>query len=251
MAASRSWFRGPQPQTISFELPSPSRWRVLEKVNELEAQMDEYSGVCSYACIKYRCQILGDRTQTSYVRIYKQIYHFGTEADDPATRARQAVDWIPPELRACKKMTDKGSTVTPRLLGWRRDKQYRTGLVPGGFIVSLAWEELPGIQLGDDYGADRFWELEREERDRVRKAFKNTLQKIESLGIQPAFAHAKNLVWHSSSDTLSVVGFREPASIKRKPWSVRNFKMYGLVKVPKGSKWYEQDWDGDTSTWEF
>lgn len=68
-----------------------------------------------------------------------QIPYFGTEIDDKVTRARQAAPkWMPPELIAYKGLMDKKSDVTPRLLGWRREQQDESGLVPGGFLVSLA-----------------------------------------------------------------------------------------------------------------
>lgn len=77
--------------------------------------------------------------------------HLGTEFDDYTTRAKQARAWTPPELVAYKTLTDKQSKVTPRLLGYREEEQESSALVPG-VLVSFAWEQVPGVQLGDTSG---------------------------------------------------------------------------------------------------
>ncbi|KAJ5853688.1 hypothetical protein EN45_080090 [Penicillium chrysogenum] len=255
MDSDRSWFRGPPLYTISFGLPAPSKWKVIEKVNEKasqleESELEESVSQVSYALIKYRCQNWNNKAQTAYIRIWKQIPHFETEIDDPDIRAQQAKpNWIPEELIAYKELTDKNSDVTPRLLGWSREQQDGSGLVPGGFLVSLAWEEVPGTQLGDQLGSEAFWKLDQDERKRVRDAFKVTISKIKRLGYQPLFAGGRNLVWDSTSNTLFMVGFREWASAKPKPWSEQQFSWFGLVKIPEKFNW--STWDGDTSSWEF
>lgn len=177
MASDRSWFRGPPLDTISFDLPVPSKWKVIEKMNELASQIDdEGDEAVSWACIKYHCKNSNDKTQIAYIRIWMQIPYFGTEIDDQDTRARQAAPkWMPPELIAYKELMDKKSDITPRLLGWRREQQDESGLVPGGFLVSLAWEKVPGMQLGDQFGSDGFWNLDEDERNSVRDAFKVTI----------------------------------------------------------------------------
>ncbi|OQD62821.1 hypothetical protein PENPOL_c011G04336 [Penicillium polonicum] len=178
-----------------------------------------------------------------------QIPNFGTEIDDQATRAQQAAPtWMPLELIAYKGLTDNQSDVTPRLIGWRKE-QDASGLVPGGFLVSLAWEEVPGTHLGDQLGSDAFWNLDEDERNRVRDAFKVTLHKIERMGYKPLFASTRNLVWDPTSNTLFVVGFREWGYVDPTPWMELKFALFGLVKMPSISNLSE--WDGDTSGWVF
>lgn len=124
-------FKGPSHARFHLISQShPSQWKVLEQLNEHVSQ-------------KYRCRETNDRNKIAHIRIYKQIPHFGTETDSQAIRARQAT---PPELTAYREMADKDSNVTPRLLGWRREQQDRSGLIHSGFLVSLAWEEVAGIQ---------------------------------------------------------------------------------------------------------
>ena len=84
-----------------------------------------------------------------------QVPCINTEFEDPATRASQAVQFKPRELRAYQILTkakdkDKdGTQIAPQLLGYKEDRQDSSGLVPGGLLTWVAWEVLPGKQLGD------------------------------------------------------------------------------------------------------
>lgn len=72
-------------------------------------------------------------------------------------------------------LTEKGSNITPKLLGYKISTQDRSGLVPGGFIIWLVWEIVPGLRLGDGDGAGPFWGLESHERQQVRVSLLNAL----------------------------------------------------------------------------
>lgn len=109
------------------------------------------------------------------MRIYIQVPHRKTEMDDADTRSRQATTYNPPELIAYRDLTEKGSSNIPKLLGYKTDKQDRSGLVAGGFIIWLVWEIVPGLRLGDGNGADPFWALKSYEREQVRLAFLEAL----------------------------------------------------------------------------
>ena len=182
MESKHTWFHsGPvRDSIISFDLPIHSKWRVIQKENELEYQAEPKvrGGVrpISFACIKVLCHDLNDVDRVAYLRIYKQIPHSGTQTIvGPATRQQQAVAWIPPELLAYRDMTEKGSKVTPRILGWKVGKQDSSDQLPEGFLVSFAWLKVPGVRLGDSLGAAKFWEYGRQERDRIRSALRRTL----------------------------------------------------------------------------
>ncbi|CAG8268526.1 unnamed protein product [Penicillium salamii] len=138
MTSPSLWFRGPELHSITFDTPEPSTWIVLERVKEREHREDPEPSAVSFASVKYRCKNLGDASKIALVRIYKQIPHLSTEFDDHATRAKQAKAWTPPELLAYKTLTEKQSKVTPRLLGYRKEEQESSALVPSGFLVSFA-----------------------------------------------------------------------------------------------------------------
>ncbi|KAJ5448467.1 hypothetical protein N7445_003288 [Penicillium cf. griseofulvum] len=241
MASPHPWFRGPDLHSIVFDAPAPSTWIVLERVNEHEHRKDPDHSAISYASVKYRCKKRGDTSKIAFVRIYKQIPHLGTEFDDYTTRAKQARAWTPPELVAYKTLTDK-----------KEEEQESSALVPSGFLVSFAWEQVPGVQLGDSLGGKVFWDMNDNQRHIIREAFKNkTISETEAIGISPLFPSPKHLVWDSTSGNLFMVGFRRWVEVKSTPWSEAKFYWFDLAKPPQKINWPEWINTPDTSNWEF
>lgn len=75
------------------------------------------------------------------------------------------------EVSALESLTKQGCTSAPTLLSWKLEKQGPRMWVPGGPIVFILMEKLPGICPGDGV-VDIFLSLKREERDELREAFK-------------------------------------------------------------------------------
>ncbi|GLA00601.1 hypothetical protein AnigIFM60653_009351 [Aspergillus niger] len=201
----------------------------------------------SLACTRLVCETHGpDGPVQGHMRYYKQIPIEGTEAEPPTTRAEQAESFCPIELKHLRPLTQKGSTITPRLLDSKEVKQDNTGFVPGGFVTWVVWEVVPGLQLGNDVGSAPFWGLSRDERDAVRQAFKESICKLEIWGHLPYPEHAKNLVWDSTTGSLYYVGFLltckgDPRAV----WSPAKWAGWGLAKPPKECR----DWDKSTEGW--
>ncbi|KAJ5550855.1 hypothetical protein N7461_005553 [Penicillium sp. DV-2018c] len=224
MSSSYSaWFRkGPELGIIiTLDQPVPSQWKILEKLNEHDYQVneeenDEY-GFRSFASAKYLCCDPRAETKKAFMRIYVQVPHRKTERDDADTRSRQATTYNPPELIAYRDLTEKGSSNTPKLLGYKTDKQDLSGLVPGGFIIWLVWEIVPGLRLGYGNGADPFWALEGYEREQVRSAFLQALPKLHENGWFPRVCGASSLVWHRETQTLYFIGPFEKAGKPERP----------------------------------
>jgi hypothetical protein len=64
-------------------------------------------------------------------------------------------------------LTEKGCTCTPRLLGYKALSQADDSWLPGGYVVFILMELLPGIAF-DEY--HDVWDLPRKERDQFREA---------------------------------------------------------------------------------
>ncbi|KAK4865936.1 hypothetical protein LT330_009029 [Penicillium expansum] len=217
MSSSYSaWFRkGPDPGTIiTLDQPVPSRWKILEKLNEHDYQVNEEENDEA-------------RTKNAFMRIYIQVPHRKTELDDADTRSRQATTYNPPELIAYRDLTEKGSSDTPKLLGYKIDKQDRSGLVPGGFIIWLVWEIVPGLRLGDGNGADPFWALESDEREQVRLAFLRAIAYF--------------------------IGPFEKAGKPERPimFGANWIAHFDLAKPDPSTDERDSDWDKDTSRWQW
>jgi len=112
------------------------------------------------------------------MRVYMQIPYVHTETEDSASRAAQAnLMFRPAELEAYSDLSrdPKVSRFTPKLLGKKLSVQNSSGFVPGGFIVLVVWEKVPGLTLRDKMGnTAAFWSLPRRSRSKIRSAFEKT-----------------------------------------------------------------------------
>lgn len=82
---------------------------------------------------------------------WKEEYKFGDTADM--------------ELRTLLELTRRGSTCTPKLIGWKHYRRSESDHIPNGFRVFILMEKISGRNLMN------FGELPIEERDQVRIAF--------------------------------------------------------------------------------
>lgn len=161
-------------------VPIPEQdWIIFEKLSEHPRPIspeDFASGMGpAFTVGKYSCRLAGagNENKLAYMRIYKQIPLDGTRLDKQSVRQSQAHGPRKHvELEAFKSLTEKGSTATPRLLGYRIGTQDAGDLVPGGYIVFLAWEKVQGESLDRKY----FWSLPYNKRKVIRDNFKNALR---------------------------------------------------------------------------
>ncbi|RHZ61501.1 hypothetical protein CDV55_106549 [Aspergillus turcosus] len=236
------WFRkGFDPGTIvTLDKPAPSQWQIIEKLNEHNYQLDEHD----------------DHTKRRFMRIYLQVPFHGTEMDDADTRASQAMTIMPPELTAYQYLTEKQSSNTPKLLGYKISTQDKSGPVPGGFVVRLVWEMVPGLRLGSKTGPDVFWDLDASERQEIREAFMEGFRKMEYLGYRNDGAGLSSLVWNQQSKTLYFIGFnlcnagKIPRSDVPTDFDITWVARYGLA-IPNSKAWRKEGWNGDTSGWKW
>ncbi|KAF7713308.1 Uncharacterized protein PECH_005708 [Penicillium ucsense] len=251
------WFqKGPHPgDIITLDRPGPSSWKILEKLSEYDYQVNieenEESGRRSLASAKYLCSDPKSRTRKALMRIYTRVPHGKTEMHDAATRSQQVTTFEPPELIAYRDLTEKGSSETPRLLGYKTGKQDGSGLVPGGFIIWLVWEIVPGLRLGDGNGADAFWALESDERQRVRVALVIDLAKLYEIRWLPCILGARSLVWHQEKQKLYFIA---PFSRVDRPRRDITFGAdwmahFDLVQPDPSMDESDPDWGKDTSNW--
>ncbi|PYH91863.1 hypothetical protein BO71DRAFT_411454 [Aspergillus ellipticus CBS 707.79] len=229
------------------------KWIILETINEQVFQTHEQSppNSTSFACTRLLCTEAETGMQ-AHMRIYKQIPIEGTEAEPAAIRAQQASSCYPRELKALHTLTQKRSVITPRLLDSKNDRQESTGLVPGGFVLWVVWELLPGIRLGNHLGGSKFWDMERTQRDTIREAFKEGIMKLYLWGYYPHFGRCRSLVWNAQTSNLYFVGFFMANSVSRpETWSPAIWAEWGLARPPKSCHFWWPTWDGSTEGWEW
>ncbi|KAJ5193548.1 hypothetical protein N7449_009690 [Penicillium cf. viridicatum] len=152
----------------------PTRWEIVSKVHErahIVNQRDATNGLGpAYLAGKFLCRPAspGNPNSLSFMRMYKQIPIAVTEFEKAPIRAAQAVkSHEPTELTAFKFLEQKGCDVIPRLLGYQSDQQDRDDTVPGGFIMYVIWEKVPGEFI--DW--EKFWSSSFSQREEIRLKF--------------------------------------------------------------------------------
>ncbi|KAI2791879.1 hypothetical protein POX_c04759 [Penicillium oxalicum] len=221
----------------------PETWVITAKLGEYSLRMyqkdiEEKLGP-GFAFAKYLCFRKGDQSRKQeFMRIYQQIPTVETEYGRFETRAEQAVPPIDlPELKAFVELTMLSCPVVPRLLGYQEGTQGKDGRVPGGFLVSVVWEKVPGEPLSQGY----FWSLEFEHREAIRQEFRRVYEQLVRCGIRPCIATLSKLIYDQSSGKISAARINPDTG-----WSNTNFPKYGLAELPP-----RQDWQLHESEWKY
>ncbi|EZG07122.1 hypothetical protein H106_03454 [Trichophyton rubrum CBS 735.88] len=103
------------------------------------------------------------------------------------------------EVFNLKELTEAGSTCTPKLLDHGFYEQTRKNdPLPGGFMVFIVMERLPGRNL------QNFNELPMFERDQVRLAFAKTIRRY--IHYDP---HRRNLMWDRESKKCYIIDLED------------------------------------------
>ncbi|KAJ5840041.1 uncharacterized protein N7525_005229 [Penicillium rubens] len=269
MGVPRSWFPSglDEGDTVTLNKPTRSEW-IIDKMVNTHSYQCELQSADSYASVLFTCHNAADG-QEAFIRVYVQVPHTGYEHADQATRAREATDFTPPELKAYEFLTKKGSQNTPQLLAYKRGSQDRSGVVPRGHITWIVWEKVPGKRLGDYKSAFVYWDMDCEQRKRVREAFLREFPAAKKMGYFPNAARPRNLVWDEEAGALYAthhaydpkvrltypysyfVGFRDAMPFKAKgTFGEEWFPRFDLAKPPQRHYRSNRDYNGDISDWQ-
>ncbi|CAG8059037.1 unnamed protein product [Penicillium nalgiovense] len=146
------------------------------------------------------------------MRVYMQVPHPSTEFEPREVRRRQAALCPHHEVNALKCFHQEHATMTPAVLGIREKLQGDYDVVPGGYIVYMVFQHVPGFRLADDQGAPVpgyplhtfFRKFEREERDKIRDEFDKNYPRLAELNWSLYEPWADHLVWDPASSKLYV-----------------------------------------------
>jgi hypothetical protein len=164
-------------------------WRLIHKISGKICQENyslPFEAVTVYICEKMAGKDAGQRAvmkiRTEYVRHIERNYGDPTDrfripgtdfshSRDPWPVSKGLNPVTRQEINYLETLTKLGCTSTPRLLGLKDDDtQGKNMWLPGGYIVYILMQLVPGVSLED------FWELPRDERDQARKAFRTALE---------------------------------------------------------------------------
>ncbi|PGH11462.1 hypothetical protein AJ79_04837 [Helicocarpus griseus UAMH5409] len=105
------------------------------------------------------------------------------------------------EIRNLEYFNEKGCSVTPRLLHKEKFLQGPSWTMPGGYIVFIVMEKVPGVPLTD------FWTYDRPKRDRIREAFRKSLTELRSFGGYSIDMSLPNFVYDEEGDKCYFVDY--------------------------------------------
>ncbi|KAJ9314530.1 hypothetical protein DTO271D3_5268 [Paecilomyces variotii] len=239
---------------VKFTGANPSTWTLVEKMSERDDQDDEdqyqEDPAPSSAWALFQCRENNHSNNTAIMKIYMQIPYAGSEFELPTVRRRQADGFdrfAHNEFRSLKTLTSNHCESTPSLLDYKYEKQDDFGPVPGGFILYLLMNELPGVRLTDD----GFGNLERAERDKIRQSFKVAWEDCIRCGAYNFESDISNLLWDKQLERSYIVGHQmsrpsRPEDVWRDVW----WLTWGLARGHPGSRSYKDvPKTSDTSKW--
>lgn len=173
------------PQNDLHSLP-PSSWTVTQKISEdsdtytqEEArEMEQFP----LASAKFECENVEDSSNKATLLVDMEIPCVDTEC--PAEGTYGTPNCVRVGLEAHKLLSLHDCKYSPGLIQYMEETQTsgdRRFFMPGGKIYYMVIDKLPGAPLGTGllnwtedgrtFGEGLFWELPREERDRIRAAF--------------------------------------------------------------------------------
>ncbi|CAG8011149.1 unnamed protein product [Penicillium salamii] len=208
--------------SIQFRWPKHTSWTIRAKISQHNAQTEElepddpdYRVSSAQATFKVTNDDISEGAW-AYMRVYLQVPFLSTEFEPAEVRRRQATTSPHGEVDAMLHFQKHKSTVTPRLLGFKRRRQGEDEFVPGGYKIAMVFERVSGTRLADDHSGfcapdppKLLREFpKRQDRDLIRAKFNEAHAELETLGWMPQTVWADHIVWDRHSTKIWFVDFR-------------------------------------------
>ncbi|KAK2812929.1 hypothetical protein FQN50_000950 [Emmonsiellopsis sp. PD_5] len=141
--------------------------------------------------------------------------------------------WTTDELQTLRDLNQKGCKVTPKLLNVERSLQDWDHMpVPGGYMIFIVMEKVPGVPLVD------FWDYDFPKREMIRAAFRSAL----IYHARPLDTHLGNVMYDEKENKCWFVDYEDVYVMedkKPKVFSDNNYFLWGLARRPYGE---EEKW---------
>ncbi|KAK2828968.1 hypothetical protein FQN49_007223 [Arthroderma sp. PD_2] len=107
--------------------------------------------------------------------------------------------WIDREVGSLWHFNKQGCKVTPKLLHLKRSLQeFDYSPVPGGYIMFIVMEKVPGVPL------DHFWEYDLAKRDKIKAAFRESLTELYRYHAYPGDPRLGNIIYDEERNKWQV-----------------------------------------------
>ncbi|KAL1880317.1 hypothetical protein Plec18167_003720 [Paecilomyces lecythidis] len=192
---------------------SEERWQcgsfLRESVRHTRVDSGEVSEVCG-TCIA----TLLDGAQAGLQAMLKVHVQIPDRHDSPdelyptfnySKYKSEELSWeVETELETLQNLTRNGCKSVPRLIGYSIEEQPKDGYVPGGYIVYIVMEKVPGRNLFD------FGEHPLEKRDKIRIAFGKAIRsEFYSHGYIHMNPGRSNVIWDEATNRCWIVDMEQ------------------------------------------
>ncbi|KAJ5505752.1 hypothetical protein N7453_004709 [Penicillium expansum] len=140
-----------------------------------------------------------------------QIGFFPTPGEHITFEKPKHTEWtIIAKLNEKDAFYEQNSTITPALLAINEHIQDKQGFVPGGYVIYIVFQHVPGVRLADDTVLPGwrstlhtfFQAFSKPEQDQIRMVFDKEYRKLNRLGRVPSCPWATNLIWNPDASKL-------------------------------------------------
>ncbi|KAI9682484.1 MAG: hypothetical protein M1829_000276 [Trizodia sp. TS-e1964] len=180
---------------ITFPQYSNSVWELRHKISENSQQWDEpHESKAVFVCK----QVEGPRVGAEeIIKVHMQIPHTPyprrlTPEIRESLISMEVNIHAQKEIEALDRLTAAGCSCSPKLLAWIQEKQDASLPLPGGYVIYILMEKLPGESPHDLFMPGR---STLEERDQIRASFRPGFEELRKHGILPMDAGARNILW--------------------------------------------------------
>ncbi|KAL4934954.1 hypothetical protein BDV06DRAFT_207948 [Aspergillus oleicola] len=199
-----------------FIPPNGTEWRIGRKLSEkalpANPRLYDLGGNTSEAQAVFEVQqIYGPSVgEKAILKIRMQLPE-GYEryvSPDPKVRARYASEnptsWTIQEFQTLSWLTEGGCSVTPRLLHTTNSGQNDDTMpVPGGWLVCLLMEMVPGVPMTE------FRHYDLAKRDKIRQAFLRSMTELFSHNVMHFDHGPRNILYDEEQDKIYFVDFED------------------------------------------
>lgn len=111
--------------------------------------------------------------------------HSLPEYEEPEEKGKNVNYLTEQESEILRVLTKAGCSSAPKLLAEEMFTQSEDMCDPGGYVMCIVMEALPGVPLDPN----EYWEFDREKRDMIREAFRLALMYVSRYRISYAYSH--------------------------------------------------------------
>ncbi|KAL1966383.1 hypothetical protein VTN77DRAFT_4525 [Rasamsonia byssochlamydoides] len=211
---------------VSFDKPSPSTWvltKMLHHMNPRPVWIKDRGSVeeVDEERFVFLCSNVGSPSQEAVIKIKTVTAEKGVRGEIFGPVTDKVNENISKEIIALDELTDKGCKSTPKLIN------STAGRVGNQFVWYILMEKAPGAPGAPPDENDAFWQRSREERDVIRKAFKEAWLR-------------HNLIWDSTQKRCWIIDWEAPEPPK--PGAKWDDVEYFRWKLVKGDPEHKDKW---------